>query len=119
MVSGNMVYLTLEGIEQSISRVDERVSDGGHFVDHENIRQNYDKGLQYLERFADRFDSLDIFDASDDPGKFKPLLKIEQQQLIYLGDDLPARVEQIIINIADRYRNNSGDEDNDEERGRD
>jgi len=114
-----MLYLTLEGIEQSISRVDERVSDGGHFVDHENIRQNYDKGLQYLERFADRFDNLDIFDASNDPGKFKSLLKIEQHQFIYLSDDLPARVEQTVINIAARYRNNSRDEDNNEEQARD
>ena len=72
-----------------------------------------------LERFADRFDNLDIFDASNDPGKFKSLLKIEQQQLIYLGDDLPARVEQTVINIADRYRNNSKGEDNDDEQGRD
>ena len=29
----NMVYLTLESIEESISRVNERVLDGGHFVD--------------------------------------------------------------------------------------
>ena len=73
-----------------------------------------DMFLQFLpERFADRFDNLDIFGASNDPGKFKSLLKIEQQQLIYLSDDLPARVEQTIINIADHYRNNSGDEDND------
>ena len=79
-----------------------------------------DMFLQFLlERFADRFDNLDIFDASNDPGKFKSLLKIEQQQLIYLGDDLPARVEQTVINIADRYRNNSKGEDNDDEQGRD
>ena len=76
--------------------------------------------LQFLlERFADRFDNLDIFDASNDPGKFKPLLKIEHQQLIYLSDDLPALVKQTIINIADRYSNNSRDEDNDEEQGGD
>ena len=72
-----------------------------------------------LERLADRFDKLDIFDASNDPGKFKSLLKIEQQQLIYLDDDLPARVEQTIINIADRYRSNSKGEDNDDEQGQD
>jgi len=76
--------------------------------------------LQFLpERFADRFDNLDIFGASNDPGKFKSLLKIEQQQLIYLSDDLPTRVERTIINIVDRFRNNSRDEDNDEEQGRD
>ena len=48
----NMVYLTLESIEESISRVNERVLDGGHFVDHKNILLNYNEGLQYLERFC-------------------------------------------------------------------
>jgi predicted ABC-type ATPase len=35
--TANMVYLTLENIDQSTSRVNERVLDGGHFVDHKNI----------------------------------------------------------------------------------
>jgi predicted ABC-type ATPase len=113
----NMVYLTLESIEESISRVKERVLDGGHFVDHKNILLNYNEGLQYLERFADRFDKLKIIHSSKDPGKFKSLLNMENRQLIYLNDDLPSGVEQTIVNIATRYRNNSRDEDNDEEPG--
>jgi predicted ABC-type ATPase len=111
----NMVYLTLESIEESISRVKERVLDGGHFVDHKNILLNYHEGLQYLERFADSFDKLAIINSSKDPGKFKSLLKIENQQLVYVADDLPVGVEQTIINIADRY--NSRRLDDDENRG--
>lgn len=41
----NMVYLTLASIDQSVYRVNERVKDGGHFVDLKNIKQNYDLGL--------------------------------------------------------------------------
>ena len=111
----NMVYLTLDSIEQSIYRVNNRVLNGGHFVDHKNIRLNYDEGLQYLERFADGFDNLEIVDGSKDFGGFKSLLSRKQQELVYLSTDLPASVKQTILNIADRYRNNSRDEDNDEE----
>jgi len=111
----NMVYLALESIEESISRVKERVLDGGHFVDHKNILLNYNEGLQYLERFADSFDKLAIIYSSKDPGKFKSLLNIENKQLVYLSDDLPAGVRPIVINIADRY--NSRGLDDDEKRG--
>ena len=111
----NMVYLTLENIEQSISRVNERVLDGGHFVDVKNIQQNYDQGLQYLERFADQFDNLRIYDASKGPGELISLFKVKQQHLVYLNADLPARVEQTVSNIANRYQNNSRSQDNDEE----
>jgi predicted ABC-type ATPase len=113
----NMVYLTLDSIEQSIYRVNNRVLNGGHFVDHKNIRLNYDEGLKYLERFADGFDNLEIVDGSKDFGGFKSLLSRKQQELVYLSNDLPNSVKQTILNIADRYRNNSRDEDNDEEQG--
>jgi predicted ABC-type ATPase len=115
----NMVYLTLESIEQSSVRVNKRVLDGGHFVDHKNILLNYNEGLQYLERFSDRFDRLEIIDASKGLGELELLLKIKQQQFVYLNAELPTGVEQTIINIADLYRDNSRDQDNDEERGRD
>lgn len=114
-----MVYLTLDSIEQSIYRVNKRVLNGGHFVDHKNIRLNYDEGLQYLERFADGFDNMDIVDGSKDFGEFKSLLSIKQQKLIYLSTSLPVGVEQTVINIANRFRDNSRGEGNDEEQGRD
>jgi predicted ABC-type ATPase len=115
--TANMVYLTLENIDQSTSRVNERVLDGGHFVDPKNILLNYNEGLEYLERFANRFDNLEIIDASKGLGELGLLLKIKQQQLVYLNADLPIGVERTIINIADRYRDNSRDNDNDEEQG--
>ena len=85
----NMVYLTLDSIEQSIYRVNKRVLNGGHFVDHKNIRLNYDEGLLYLERYADSFDNLEIVDSSKDFSEFKSLLSIKQQELIYLNTNLP------------------------------
>jgi len=105
----NMVYLTLDSIELSASRVTERVSNGGHYVDLKNIQLNYKIGLQYLEHFGDAFDNLDIVDASKDPKTLRSLLKIENQKLVYLSNSLPHNVEQTIINIADRYQNNRRD----------
>ncbi|RWY46051.1 zeta toxin family protein [Mucilaginibacter gilvus] len=113
----NMIYLTLHDVELSIDRVKQRVNAGGHFVDEGGIRYNFEEGLKNLEYFAGRFDKLDIIDASKDLGQFRPLLSIKQQQLVYLSTDLPIGVEQTIVNIADRYRDNSRNEDNDEDRG--
>jgi len=112
-----MIYMTLDGVEQSLARVKQRVSDGGHYVDEDSIRFNYVEGLKNLEYFSNRFDSLEILDASKKPGQIKLLLKIKQQQLVYLSNDLPTAVEQAVINIAGRFQDNSRDEDNDEEQG--
>jgi predicted ABC-type ATPase len=101
----SMIYLTLNNIRQSIDRVTQRVNTGGHFVDNASIRYNYEEGLKNLEYFSGRFDNLDIIDAS---GKqLRPILNIKQQQLVYLDPDLPSGLEQTIMTIADRYRNNS------------
>jgi len=115
----SIVYLTLENIDQSTSRVNERVLDGGHFVDRKNILLNYNEGLQHLERFANRFDNLMIIDASKGLGELEVLLNIKEQQLIHLSTDLPVGVEHTVINIADLYRNNFRSEDNDEDQGYD
>ena len=78
----NMIYLALESVEQSTVRVNKRVLDGGHFVDRKNILLNYNEGLQYLERFADSFDNLEINDASKGIGEFELILKIKEQRLV-------------------------------------
>jgi len=111
----NMVYLVLKNIKESVSRVNQRVTNGGHYVDQKNIEQNYDLGLQYLERFADRFDNLEIIDASGNDFQLRSVLSIQQQQLVYLSADLPTGVEETIKRIASRY--NSRGLDDDEERG--
>ena len=101
--TANMVYLTLKNIKESVFRVSERVTDGGHYVDHKNIVENYDLGLQYLEQFAGRFDNLEIIDASGNYFQLKPLLSIRQQKLVYLRTDLPVEVEDIIKRIVDQF----------------
>lgn len=105
----NMIYLALENIEKSATRVKERVLNGGHYVDQENILLNYRDGLQHLERFADHFDNLEIYNASKNIGELESLLKVENKQLVHLNNELPIDIAQVIISIADRYRNKPRD----------
>lgn len=107
----NLIYLTVKNIKESVSRVNERVKDGGHHVDLKNIKENYDLGLQFLERFADRFDRLEVIDASGSYFQLRPVLSIRQQQLDYLSTELPADAEDTIKRIAARYYSRRMDED--------
>ena len=109
----NLIYLTLKNIKESVSRVNERVKDGGHYVDIKNIKENYDLGLQFLERFADRFDRLEVIDASGSYFQLRPVLSVRQQQLDYLSTDLPTGAEDIIKRIAAHYNSKGLDEDED------
>lgn len=111
----NMVYLTLEHIDQSIDRVQQRVTNGGHFVDDKNIRENYNLGLTYLEQFADRFDNVDILDASGNLFELRLLLSVQEQVLRYVNEDLPEKVAGMIMRIAERF---GPDNDIDPSRGR-
>lgn len=109
--SANMAYLVLSNIKESVSRVNQRVKNGGHYVDHKNIEQNYDLGLKYLERFADSFDNLEIIDASGNDFQLRSVLSIQQKTLIHLSADLPLSVEDTIKRIAIRFKSRGLDED--------
>ncbi|MEO5892369.1 MAG: AAA family ATPase [Ferruginibacter sp.] len=113
----NMIYFVLSNIPESMDRVTHRVNNGGHYVDDESIRYNYQEGLDNLEYFSDRFDNLEVIDASGSYFQLRSVLSIQQQQCLYLNTDLPKGAEQVITRIADRYRDNSRDNDNDEEQG--
>lgn len=105
----NLIYLTLESIDQSVFRVNQRVKNGGHFVDLKTIEQNYKLGLQYLEKFADRFDNLEVVNASGDFAKMRSLLSVQEKQLVYLNEYLPDWIENELTNIASHYKNNDND----------
>jgi predicted ABC-type ATPase len=123
----NMVYLVLNNIPESMARVSYRVDNGGHFVDDDSIRINYTEGLINLDYFADRFDNLEIIDASGSYLQLMSLLSVRQQKLVYKNNFVPQDVAQIVDRLADRYRGHSRDDsrgdsrdqDNDEEQGLD
>jgi predicted ABC-type ATPase len=99
----NMIYLTLENINQSVYRVNQRVRNGGHDVDHKNIEQNYDLGLQYLEKFADHFDNLEIVDASGADWQLRSLLSVQNRTLMHVSDSVAERLAKTVNAIVDRF----------------
>ncbi len=101
--TANMIYMTLKSVKESVSRVNQRVKNGGHYVDLNNIEQNYTLGLQYLESFAHRFDNLEIITTSGDDFQIRSLLSIRQQKLVYLSTDLPFEIEDIIKRMVDQF----------------
>lgn len=106
-------YIGLKTVKTSIARVDQRVAQGGHYVDQESIRLNYLEGLANLSYFAARFDHLNIMDGSTRLAQPKPLLIIENQELIYQEDFLPNWSRTTIANILANYPFKNNDLDND------
>jgi len=99
----NMIYLTLENIEQSIDRVNERVTSGGHYVDNETIKQNYDLGLQFLESYAERFDNLEVIDASGSAWQLRSLLSIQNRSLKFVSERVHERLAKTIDAIVEKF----------------
>jgi hypothetical protein len=52
-----------------------------------------------------------MINSAKNPSKFKSLLNIQNQQVVYLADNLPVSVKQTVINIAGRYNFRGLDDD--------
>lgn len=101
----NMIYLTLKSFRQSTDRVSERVLDGGHFVDAKNVQENYELGLQYLERYADRFFNLDIVDATQAGMQLRSLLRIQDGRQTYISKNIPENLKEVINSVSLKFNN--------------
>lgn len=98
-----MVYMLLPTIAQSIERVRNRVREGGHYVDEYSIRYNFTEGKKNLSYFADRFDYLELVDASGAPEKTKSLLRVHEKALIYALEKSPKWSSDIYNEFVNRY----------------
>jgi predicted ABC-type ATPase len=78
-----LVYLTLSSTEQSRKRVQYRVSnEGGRFVNNENIKCNFEEGLQNLDAIYNEFNQVIVLDNSLD-------FKDPQSYLFYKNEKCP------------------------------
>lgn len=98
-----MVYMLLPTIAQSIERVQNRVREGGHYVDEHSIRYNFAEGKKNLIHFADRFDFLEVVDASGAPEKTKSLMRVHEKALIYAMEKSPEWSSDIYNEFKSRY----------------
>lgn len=99
-----MVYMLLPTIGQSIERVRNRVREGGHYVDELSIRYNFAEGKKNLSYFADRFDFLELMDASGAPEKIQSLLRVHEKALIYALEKSPEWSSDLYNEFSNRYQ---------------
>lgn len=111
----SMVYLCLSDIQQSMDRVTARVKGGGHFVDTDSIRYNFEEGLKNLIYFVSRFDNVEFIDASGSLYELKSLLSVQNRQLIFLAGDPPEWAEQCLSQISWHFSPPARDRDDDME----
>lgn len=88
-----LLFLWLPNAEMAVSRVENRVKQGGHFVAPENVRRRYGTGARNLFRlYRPLLDGWWLYDASRLPPKL--IAKEEQQRLTIQQKRLYKRIEQ-------------------------
>jgi len=111
----SMVYLGLSDIQQSMDRVTARVAGGGHFVDTDSIRYNFEEGLKNLVYYAGRFDNVEFIDASGGLYELKSLFSVQNRQLIFFADYSPKWAKQSLAQISRHFNPPAPDRDNEME----
>lgn len=98
-----IVFMMLANVGQSIERVNNRVREGGHFVDSRSIRQNYAQGFQNLLQYADRFDYIEILNAAGDPDQLRSIIRIHERQLVYQLENTPEWAATPSANLIQKF----------------
>lgn len=98
-----MIYMLLPTVAQSMERVRNRVREGGHVVDEQSIRYNFEEGRKNLVFFSDRFDHVELVDAAGAPEKVQSLLRIHHAKLVYELADKPDWVKDLHTEFSKRY----------------
>ncbi|UOE47387.1 zeta toxin family protein [Mucilaginibacter sp. SMC90] len=114
----NIIYIGLGDVKQSMDRVTARVNGGGHFVDTGSIRYNFVEGLKNFEYLADRFENVEIIDASGNFYELKSLLSVQNLQIVFVSNDLPEWAKPTISSIVKRFDHTLPERDNDNEHRR-
>lgn len=84
-----LVFMMLANVAQSLERVNNRVREDGHYVDPHSIRQNYEHGLQNLRYYADKFDHIELLDATGSPEQLRSIIRIHSRQLVFQQEKIP------------------------------
>lgn len=117
--TASLIYLGLTSIEQSIDRVQHRVSQGGHFADNHSIRYNYTEGLNNLAFFAERFDAVRVIDTSGDYLNLRTIYRSVGREIIFLSEQVPNWVADTLSTMVSNLRlEQKRKQDDDENRNR-
>ena len=80
-------YVGLASAELAVSRVQSRVSKGGHGVSSDLVTRRYTRSLQRLAELYDEFDAVELWDNS-----------LSDTELIYSADH-----DKVLINKSKDY----------------
>ncbi len=56
-------YLCLDNVNDCIARVEQRVIEGGHYVEPSTIKGVYDKNLEHINAYKDTFGVIELYDG--------------------------------------------------------
>lgn len=97
----NLIYLTLNSIEQSRSRVNYRVKhEKGRYVNDRDLRENFVRGIENLDNHYADFDSVIIIDNSID-FEYQPKITFAyDKDGVYMAENFPPQsLKQYFKNI--------------------
>ncbi len=83
----NMIYISLNSAEESISRVADRVIKGGHYIPDDIIRRRFNTRLDALHRVLLLCDYAAFYDNTDD---YKLIAEYSNKDIKLLVDDYPS-----------------------------
>lgn len=103
----NLIFIGLSSSDRAIERVATRVKKGGHNVENEQIRDNYNKGMKNLELFFEHFDRAMIYDNTSNRKMSPPklLYKLEKGKILEKGNDIPVWAE---FHVGNKIKSETG-----------
>jgi len=97
-----LMFMLLPAVILSMDRVNARVESGGHFVDIESIKYNFEQSIKMLRLHFNIFDSLFLFDSSQNSSVSIPnaLLIIKNNIISFVDANAPAWAVPLIDEIV-------------------
>jgi predicted ABC-type ATPase len=116
-----LIFFGLDSLEASIERVKLRVASGGHQVSLDNIKANYEMGLENLTKFYHDFHSVHIvksFASNELDNKLTSYLTIENGSVKEQAELIPNWANELIkvieVNQSAKITDNQQPEHNEE-----
>ena len=91
-----LCYIGLADPEQSVERVAMRVSQGGHDVPDEKLRQRYARTINNLKAAILRLPHVLVYDNSDLSASYRLMAAFAEGRLCYLQEPVPGCLRRLV-----------------------
>jgi predicted ABC-type ATPase len=116
-----LVFMMLPDVESSMDRVNLRVKQKGHFVDHSSIRYNFKASLDNLLKVADLFDQVMLVCAASEFGIItspERLLVTQGAKVLHINPEAPEWAHSVMNEVINIIRGRDRGFDPDHKIGR-